>query len=99
VLSTSFRIELLFGELKIPFPDVCSISMGIKNIKGDESETQIDNDKHATIDKLNPRIVKAFQPNLSDRYPLMGDKRAIQIAGGIIDNPTTNGSRLSIFCM
>lgn len=99
MLSTSLSIELLFGELKIPFPEVCSISIGIKNIKGEESETQIDNDKQATKDKLNPSIVKAFHPNLSDKYPLIGDRRAMHIAGGIIDRPTTKGSRLSIFCM
>ena len=87
-LSMAFRIELLFGELKIPFPAVCNISIGIRNHKVDVSDTHKDSNKQEEEDNVKPNIVNLFQPYLSDKNPLMGEKTTMQKAGGIMDNPT-----------
>jgi hypothetical protein len=98
-LSMAFRIELLFGELKIPFPEVCNISIGTRNHKVDVSDTHKDSSKQEEEDNVNPNIVNLFQPYLSDKNPLMGEKITMQKAGGIMDNPTVNGSRCNTRCM
>ena len=96
--STTLRMLLLLGELKIPLPVLCIIMVAMTSQTGDRSWSANARTKAPAAVNAMPHTVGTRHPKRSATRPLNGPISTMHTAGGIIINPTCSGEYCSTRC-